>query len=147
MPGIELDTPPDLQAARREAAERYFAIGMSYLPAGWTHAFRKSLSGRCYMHKKHISGPKPVTRKSLYIWLHECAHAHLHAGDKRAKRHVEEMQAEQWAHEVMRSHGVPVPKAMTARAKAYVARKIRQAGPRAAIDPAARRFAKKTGAS
>ncbi|MBB3149632.1 hypothetical protein FHS21_006086 [Phyllobacterium trifolii] len=51
----------DLQAARRAAAGRFYQIGMAGgLPEGWTFAFRKSLSGACH-------------------WLHECAHAHLHA--------------------------------------------------------------------
>lgn len=131
----------DLQKARQEAAERFYAIGMSYVPEGYTTHFRKALSGRHWGERKHIEGPKPVTRKSLYIWLHECAHAHLHVGSKK-KRHVIEMEAEQWAHEKMREHGIPVPRAMTKRAKSYVARKIKQAGSRAKIDPAARRFAK-----
>jgi hypothetical protein len=134
----------DLQTARKAAADRFYEVGMSYLPEGWTSEFRKSLTGMCYPTRKHLSGPRPVTRKSLYIWLHECAHAHLHA-DKRKKRHVEEMEAEQWAHEKMREHGIAVPRAMTVRAKAYVARKIEQAEMRGAktIDHRARRFAKK----
>lgn len=135
----------DLQKARREAAERFYAIGMSCLPAGWTHAFRKALSGRAFTIRKHIDGPRPVTRKALYIWLHECAHAHLHADGRKRLRHVEELEAEQWAHAKMREHGIAVPRAMTVRAKNYVARKIKQAEKRGAkrIDPAARAFAKR----
>lgn len=58
-------------------------------------------------------------------------------------RHVEEMQAEQWAHEKMREAGVPIPPKQTQRAKLYVARKIYQAKRRGAknIDPRAREFA------
>lgn len=117
----------DLQQARREAADRFYTIGMIYLPSGWTHKFRKALTGQCFIERKHIEAPRPVTRKALYIWLHECAHAHLHANGKRIPRHVEEMQAEQWAHKMMRVHGISVPRAMTTRAKQYVARKIKQA--------------------
>lgn len=139
-------SPAELQAARAKAGERFYEIGMMYLPEGWTYEFRKSLSGMCNGTRNHICGPRPVTRKSLYIWLHECAHAHLHFGEdgKRAPRHVEEMQAEQWAHAKMREHDIPVPRSMTTRAQAYVARKIAQAEARGAkkIDPAARRFAK-----
>jgi hypothetical protein len=139
--------PADLQAARREAAERFYAIGMANLPAGWTFKFRKSLSGRCFTVRKHIEAPKPVTRRALYIWLHECAHAHLHSQKPHAKpRHVEEMEAEQWAHAKMREHGVPVPKEMTHRAKDYVHRKISQALRHGAkpenIDKAARKYAR-----
>jgi hypothetical protein len=133
-----------LQAARRAAAERFSAIGMAHVPEGWTVAYRKSLSGRCYLKLKHIQAPRPVTRKALYIFLHECAHAHLHVTSNKT-RHVEEMEAEQWAHMKMREAGVPVPRSMTKRAKAYVARKIDQAISRGAktINPEARRYANK----
>ena len=132
----------DLQQARREAAQRFEAIGMSYLPEGWTFAYRKSLTGCCYGQRKHIEAPRPVTRKSLYIWLHECAHAHLH-GKRNRPRHVEEYEAEQWAHAKMRESGVPVPKDMTKRAKRYVLHKIDQANARgaAAINYDALKFA------
>ena len=37
------------------------------------------------------------------------------------------MEVEQWAHARMRAAGIPVPRVMTRRAKAYVRRKMRQA--------------------
>jgi hypothetical protein len=130
----------DLQAAKRDAAARYEAIGMRYLPKGWTvKKYRKNLSGVCRVGKKEIEAPRPLTRKSLYIFLHECAHAILHADDFR-KKHVQEFEAEKWAHDIMRKEGVPVPRVMTTRAKADVKRKIRQAGPRANIDPRVKAF-------
>jgi hypothetical protein len=134
----------DLQQARREAADRFYAIGMAHLPEGWTYKFRKNLSGRAFMDSRRIEAPKPVTRKSLYIWLHECAHATLHVGSRK-KRHVEEHEAEVWAHAKMREHGIPVPKAMTQRAQRYVARMIRKAMVSGAksIDPKAAAFAKR----
>lgn len=144
-----LITPIDLQAARKAASERFYKVGMAYLPEGYTYKFRKSLTGMCWADR--LEGPKPVTRKSLYIWLHECAHGHLHYKDgakiKGKSRHVEEMEAEQWAHAKMRFHKIPVPKAMTERSIAYVARKIDQAVKRGAkhIDPAAAKYAKKGG--
>jgi len=139
----------ELQAARRRAAERFTAIAMLYVPEGWTVQYRKSLSGRAFYVSKRIEAPRPVTRKSLYIFLHECAHAQLHqpiyaeskSTYKRIPKHVIELEAEQWAHAKMREHDVAVPKDMTKRAKEYVGRKIRQAGRRAKINPAARRFA------
>ncbi|KAB2673723.1 MULTISPECIES: hypothetical protein [Brucella/Ochrobactrum group] len=132
-----------LQAARRAAADRFYQIGMSYVPEDYTVKFRKSLTGVARGHVRQIEAPRPVTRKSLYIFLHECAHAHLHFGGTRLPRHVEELQAEKWAHSKMREHGIPVPRTMTERAKKYVARKIVQAEKRGAksIDPEARRFA------
>lgn len=54
--------PAELQAARGKAAERFYEIGMMYLPEGWTHEFRKSLSGRCNGGRKHSCGPRPMTR-------------------------------------------------------------------------------------
>jgi hypothetical protein len=134
-------TGDELQAARKAAAERFMAIGLQYVPEGWTVKYRKALSGRAYLTSKRIEAPRPVTRKSLYIFLHECAHAHLHVGSRK-KRHVEEMEAEQWAHEKMREHGIAVPRSMTVRAKGYVARMIVKAVRRGAktIDGAAFRY-------
>jgi hypothetical protein len=135
----------DLQAARRAAAERYMSIALTYLPDGYTVEYRKSLSGVHNGKRKLIKAPRPVTRKALYIFLHECAHAHLHVDNGRVPRHVEEMEAEQWAHAKMREHDVAVPRVMTRRAKSYVAYKIKQALARGAkrIDPKARRYAKR----
>ena len=101
------------------------------------------------LQPRRSSTPKPVTRKSLYIFLHECAHAHLHAplwfqsksAYRKKPKHVIEHEAELWAHEKMRENDISVPRSMTVRAKAYVRRKIRQAGKRARIDPAAARYA------
>ena len=138
-------TGAQLHAVRKAAADRYTAITLSYVPEGYRVEYRRSLSGMHYGKAKLIKAPRPVTRKALYIFLHECAHAHLnHMHKGVTPRHVEEMEAEQWAHATMRQHDVAVPKAMTKRAKQYVARKIRQAerSGAKAIDPAARRYAK-----
>ncbi len=143
-PGMAIRTGAELQAARKAAAERFMAIAMMYAPAGYTIKYRRSLSGLHRGVSTVIEAPRPVTRKALYIFLHECAHAHLgHAHNGKAPRHVEEMEAEKWAHEKMRENGIPVPRQMTKRAKDYVARKIKQATARGAkrIDPEARRFA------
>lgn len=143
---VETDMKPmsgaDLQAARKAAAERFTAIAMQYVPEGYTVEYRKSLSGRHFGKRMLIQAPRPVTRKSLYIFLHECAHAHLHRNCK-PPVHVMEMQAEKWAHDKMREHGVAVPRSMTLRAKRYVARKIRRARRAGAksIDREAARFA------
>jgi hypothetical protein len=99
-----------LQQARKEAAARFEAIAMKYVPEGYTISYRKSLSGRHSGRKKLLQVPRPVTRKSLYIFLHECAHAHLGHGHNRrmVPRHVKEMEAEKWAHEKMRENAVHV---------------------------------------
>lgn len=104
-------TGEQLQQARKAAAEKFMAIAELCKPEGYTFEYRKSLSGMHYGHRKLIQAPRPITRKSLYIFLHECAHAHLgHAHNGKTPRHVEEMQAEQWAHAKMREHGIAVPR-------------------------------------
>ena len=127
----------DLQQARREAADRFYRVGMAALPEGWTYKHNKSLSGYAMLKTKHLVAPKPVTRKSLYIWLHECGHAQLHGRPAKKPRHVEEMEAEQFAHRVMREHGIPVPRSMTQRAQRYVAK--RSSRPSAAVPSASTR--------
>jgi hypothetical protein len=91
----------------------------------------------CFLAEKKIQAPRPVTRKALYIFPHECAHARLH------REHME-MEAERWAHERMREHGIAVPRRQTQGAKWNVARQIRHdvAGGALSIDPQARRWAK-----
>jgi hypothetical protein len=109
------------------------------------HEARKSLSGYAFYKEARISAPEGRTRKQLYILAHECAHIALRHGTVKKPRHVEEMEAEKWAHEALRRHGVPVPRSMTTRAKAYVARKIRQATRRGAkhINAEAAAYAKR----
>jgi hypothetical protein len=47
-----------------------------------------------------LCAPRPITRRALYVYLHECAHFVLHAGDNDGKHpcYQEEYEAEQWAH-------------------------------------------------
>jgi hypothetical protein len=103
---------------------------------------------RAYVTQKAISVPKPVTRRALHVYLHEVAHVvleHCPLGKGGGKpRHVEEYEAEQWAFNVMRAEGVPIPRKSMASAKSYVARKIRQAERRGAkkIDARAKAFAR-----
>lgn len=131
-----------VQAAKRAMASRCQQIAKKYTPPDYQVVYRKSLSGSTCQEAKTIHAPKPTTRKSLYIYLHECAHVVLnHNGRK--PRHVEEMEAEKWAQETMRREGIPVPRSMTRSGKMYVARKIDQALRRGAkkIDREARRYA------
>lgn len=125
-------------------AAQYLAIASAIkAEAGVTeHKTRKSLSGVAYAKEGKIEAPEGKTRKQLYILAHECAHVALHkTGGK--SRHVEEMEAEKWAHAALRRHGIAVPKAMTKRAKRHVSHKIHQARRRGAlhIDRAALAYA------
>ena len=104
---------------------------------------RRQLTGRAFVQSGEIHVPRPFTRRALHIFLHECAHIALnHVGKK--PRHVEELEAEQWAFRKMREHGIAVPRKSLRRAKQYVAYKIRQAERRGAkhIDAKAKKFAK-----
>jgi hypothetical protein len=91
-----------------------------------------------------LQAPYPNTLKRLYIFLHECAHAHLdHGHNGNTPRHVEELEAEMWAHDKMKGHGLEIPPEITAKARDYVAQKIVQAERRGAknINPEAIKFA------
>lgn len=139
----------ELQAGREAMKQRCIECALKNTPPNVrVIIIRKNLTGRATYHRGEMSAPRPFTRKSLYIFLHECAHFVLHdvAFSSRKPRHVEEMEAEKWAHEKMREAGIPVPRAMTRRAKAYVARKIHQAERRGAksINSEARRYARST---
>jgi hypothetical protein len=143
-PRVSFD-PTAARSAKRALAERLEKIAALYIPPGWKVAFRTSLSGRCHYDERRLSAPRPTTRKALYIFLHECAHAHLHddSAGRRKPSHVKEHEAELWAHARMRDHGIPVPKRMTEGSKAYVGRKIEMALARGAktINAAAAKYA------
>lgn len=105
---------------------------------------RRNLSGCA--NAEVISAPRPVTRRALAIFLHECAHIALcHVGNNgnHKPQHVKEYEAERWAFDRMREAGIRVPRKSLRRAKGYVAYKIRQARKRGAkrVDPNALRWA------
>lgn len=125
--------PVAIKAARDAHKAKLCQVALDNTPANvQVVEIRKNLTGYAWCRPGtkmfgKLSAPRPFTRKSLYIFLHECAHFALHADGKRRKRYIEEMEAEQWAHERMRAAGIAVPRAMTRRAKGYVRRKMMQA--------------------
>jgi hypothetical protein len=125
-------------------APNYAAIAQRYLPKGYRVEYRKALTGMHFGNRKLIKAPRPTTPKSLYVFLHECAHGHLgHSHNGKTPRHTEEMEAERWAHAKMAENGIAVPPEYTERAKRYVAQKIVQAERRGGknIDPQAIAYA------
>jgi hypothetical protein len=141
---MKSETP--LQRFRRKWHQTHLSceeVAELYVPEGYTIEYRKSLSGVHIGARKLIKAPRPTTPDSLEVFLHECAHAHLKHDVGRKPRHVEEMEAEQWAHAKMAKHGIAVSPERMAHAKRYVARKIVQAERRGAkiIDARAREFA------
>jgi hypothetical protein len=120
------------------------AIAMRWLPKGYKVEYRKSLSGTHYGDRALIQAPRPTTPKSLYVWLHECAHAYLHTGSgKYGKVYIKELEAELWARVRMGEAGVPVPPEMIESGKRYIAYKIVKAERRGGknFDPRAIEFA------
>lgn len=139
-----MDAPDSTKTAHRQ---RFEACALANTPANVrVIEIRKDLSGRaaCVPGKPgfgKLMAPRPVTRKSLYIFLHECAHFALHADGKRRKVYVLEMEAEKWAHARMREAGIPVPRSMTLRAKSYVRRKMKTSVRRGSrLDPTALKY-------
>jgi len=72
------------------------------------HRERRSLTGRAYIMAPKLNGglrvieaPRPITRRSVYVFLHECAHHLLGHLEDRKPKHVHESEAEQWAHQAM----------------------------------------------
>lgn len=133
--------------ARRGARERFVAVAIAETPAAICYiVVRRRLGGRAF--GDHIEAPRPVTRKALYIYLHEVGHVILGHCDAKCRkpRHLREYEAEKWAHDRMRAHGIAVPRIMTSRARSYVRRKIRRAQARGAkkIDRRAQVFARMT---
>jgi hypothetical protein len=111
------------------AQQRYSALG-----AAWLNEFHvvlgqatSGLHGRAWVTDRMLHAPWPATtRKRLYILAHEIGHVAL---DHRKQRpvYVQEFEAEQFAHALMRRDGIAVPRAMTERAKRYVRSKINRA--------------------
>jgi hypothetical protein len=123
---VQPATGKELQARRREAAERYLEIAtVLKMEAGVKrHDVCKELRGLAYCDSGVILAPEGRTRKQLYILAHECAHVALKHGQRRWRKskpgHVVELEAERWAHDALRRHGVPVPRAMSRGARNYV---------------------------
>lgn len=120
------------QEGRRRMRARCMAIACAETPASVRYVkVRRSLSGCAWAVDKHtaaFAAPRPVTRRALYVFLHEVAHVvlgHIHGSDRKLKAWQREQQAEDWARDRMRAHGMPVPHKSTRQARAYVAHKKR----------------------
>src|SRR5262245_14901682 len=117
----------DLQRAKAQLAEICQAIAAKYHPDGVRFIRRKGLSGLACYDARELYAPLPVTRKSLYIYLHECAHFNLEHWTHKLPPARRGVGSQQYAHRIMREEGLAVPRTMTNRAKRYVRRKVRQA--------------------
>ena len=81
------------------------------------------LRGQANPIKGRIRVPRPTTRRRLYIFAHECGHVALqHTGKKRP--HRKEYEAELYASDALRRHGIAVPRKSLEEAKKYVAYRV-----------------------
>lgn len=104
-------------------SERCMEVAMRHLPKGYTYEFRKGLSGYCCRKRKHIVAPKPVTRKALFVWLHECNHQHAYS---QLPSYEVEYLCETFAIETMEKEGIKVHPDSVADAKRYVNKRLKQ---------------------
>ena len=106
----------------------------------------RDLSGRAYLDAGKIHSPEGRNIAQLYVLAHECGHIFLQRQGRpgyRLPAHVMELEAESYAHQAFRHHGMRVPKHITRHARSYVGtwiRKDRAAG--IAIDKRAEDFAR-----
>ncbi len=111
------------------------------------HADKEDRSGLAHLALGKITSPEGRKIIHLFTLAHECGHIFLHRPGRgwRLPPHVKELEAESYAHQAMREHGMKVPEWLTQEARDYVASwivKDRAAG--IAIDPQAEAFAKGT---
>ena len=123
----------DIEQARQTLEAEIRGLGYEIL-------YRKNLTGKVTLRRVFIKSrnglvelrriqqcaiPYASTRKSLYIVAHELYHCLYPRYSK--KVYINEMKAEQFAHEKLRELGFAVPHSMTQRAKNYVAWKLSKA--------------------
>jgi len=140
-------TLAELREAKAAWRERYQAIAAKHTPEGVTVVESSGMYGKWFCRERRIKAPKPVGKMSLFIYLHECGHAHLgHCYNRKVcpkPRYLQEYEAEQWAIRVFRQEGLSVPRRVLQRAKEYVAMKVQRADRRGVkrVDPKIRAWA------
>jgi hypothetical protein len=67
MTDLTVKTGPELQALRKQAADRFTAIAMKYVPEDWTVEYHKPLSGSCWPAVKRIQAPPGDAQGALHL--------------------------------------------------------------------------------
>ena len=117
-----------LQEGKQKTAMRCLEVARAYLPKSYTIKYRKSLTGRANVVTKKIEAPKPITKKALLVWLHECGHIHYqHNRQTGDPRFVQEYLAETYALTIMKAEGIKVTRKMINESKIYISWRINQA--------------------
>src|SRR5262245_30339312 len=72
-----------------------------------------------------LEAPRPITRRGLYVYLHECAHFALHTdAEQKSSTHLREYEAERFAIGAMKRAGIRIPPEEVWLARQNVARAI-----------------------
>jgi hypothetical protein len=79
----------------------------------------------CHKPRKMMQLPRPDTPMGLLFWLHECGHWHLDPWKNPMPGYELEFEAEHYALEALRRHGVTVTREMLKAAKDNVRGYIR----------------------
>jgi hypothetical protein len=131
--------------AANRAKRLAIAEAMKHEAGVTAHTIQKEeFGGLAYIGTGRIQSPEGRKITQLYIVAHECGHIFLHntgAGYWFAG-HIKELEAESYAHQAFREHGMVVPRRMTQWGRQYVGSWIardRAAG--IAIDPRAEAYA------
>jgi hypothetical protein len=115
----------DRNARGEKVRKRYIQIAAALkAEAGITqHTAHKKMTGHASLATGVILAPAGTTRRQLYVLAHECSHIALHSAlkSRRKPRHVEEHEAESYAHRALAAHGLEVPEVSTYGARGYVA--------------------------
>jgi hypothetical protein len=83
----------------------------------------EDFAGLAYLGTGRIRSPEGRNLRELYTVAHECGHIFLHnsSGDGyRLPIHVQEMEAESYAHQAFRHHGITLPERRTNGGRRYV---------------------------
>jgi hypothetical protein len=119
----------DIQQGKKEMAARCQSVGMALIMEAGVKkvVFRERLTGMAIPSTKTIRVPRPTTRRKLHLLAHEVGHIALGHGVGKIPVHRAEYEAEQYAHNALRRHGIAASKRASDCAKEYIASKIRQA--------------------
>ena len=108
----------------RNRAKRLSIAEAMKLEAGVTghEVNTENFAGLAFLGTGRIFSPEGSNMMQLYTVAHECGHIFLH--DKppgsRLATHVMEMEAESYAHQAFREHGMKLPEHFTAWGRSYV---------------------------
>jgi len=117
----------------------------AHTPRGWKikmlPSHTRGASGLCDFNNRTIGIPFVCDDYTLFVALHEFAHAKLHGRGCKKSQHVQEYEAERWAAAAMRKSGFHVTRTMLRAGKEYVAEEIfRDMLKEIPIDPVVRRW-------